>query len=77
MIQRGLDICKQKRYALVLVLGNPAYYERFGFSHELARNIRSDYSHAGRAWMALELLPTALSQGLCQAEYAEPFALLR
>ena len=58
LVRRGLGVCRERGKSIVVVLGHPAYYGRFGFSTELAKNLRGPYS--GNAWMALELIPGAL-----------------
>lgn len=55
----GLDLCRAGRTAAVFVLGDPAYYARFGFSAEEARTVASPY--AGKHFMGLALKPLALS----------------
>jgi hypothetical protein len=56
--RRGLELCLERGKSIVVVLGHPGYYPRFGFSTELAQHLRGPYS--GDAWMALELIPGAL-----------------
>jgi len=63
LVRRGLEVCRERGRAAVVVVGHPSYYPRFGFSAELAKTIRSRYSGAGEAWMALELRPGALVGG--------------
>lgn len=60
LVRRGLELCRERGVSLVVVLGHPGYYPRFGFDARLARNLRSPYP-AGQAWMALELVPGSLS----------------
>jgi putative acetyltransferase len=59
LIREGLEVCRQHGESIVIVVGHPRYYPRFGFSHKLARNLRCPFF--GKAWMALELRPGALS----------------
>ncbi|MEV6598967.1 N-acetyltransferase [Actinoplanes sp. NPDC051346] len=40
---------------LVLVLGDPAYYRRFGFTPAMPYGITSPWSHLGDAWQVLAL----------------------
>lgn len=60
LVQRGLEECKRLGHAIVIVLGHPAYYPRFGFSAALAKSLECPYGDCGEAWMALELIPGAL-----------------
>jgi putative acetyltransferase len=58
LVREGLRRLLDLGETVVIVLGEPAYYERFGFSAERAMRLRSRYS--GPAFMALELVPRAL-----------------
>jgi putative acetyltransferase len=58
LVRAGLEACRQKGYSIVVVVGHPGYYPRFGFAAELAQPLQSPY--AGEAFMALELVPRAL-----------------
>jgi putative acetyltransferase len=63
LINAGLDACRARGESLVIVLGHPTYYPRFGFSAALAaRTLRAPFS--GEAFMALELKPGILD-GVC------------
>ena len=62
LVRRGLEVCQERGKHIVVVLGHPEYYPRFGFSPELAKSLDSRYSaEAGDAWMAIELTPGALA----------------
>ncbi len=71
LIREGLDRCVREGHRIVLLLGHPGYYPRFGFSAERAGNLSSPYS--GDAFMALELAPGALSGVVGEFEFAPPF----
>lgn len=58
MIGYGMRRCREDSAMAVFVLGDPGYYRRLGFRHDLAQAIESPYS--GRPFMALELTPGAL-----------------
>jgi putative acetyltransferase len=63
LARRGIEVCRERRRAALIVLGHPTYYPRFGFSAEVARRVRSKYSEKGQAYMAMELTPGALAIG--------------
>jgi putative acetyltransferase len=71
LIQEGLRRCVGLGHSVVIVLGDPDYYSRFGFSSALARKLRSRYS--GEAFMALELTPQALNGVKGDVRYPPPF----
>ncbi len=72
LTRRGLDVCQEQGHTIVIVLGHPHYYPRFGFSAELARPLESPY--AGESFMALELVPGALEGIRGRVAYPPPFA---
>ena len=76
VIRHGLRICAERDCAAVFVLGDPDYYARFGFSHELAKRVSSPYSHAGSAWMALEFQPSSISNVSAEADYPQAFNMV-
>ncbi|MBY0375007.1 MAG: N-acetyltransferase [Bryobacteraceae bacterium] len=60
LIRHGHSLLADRGYELVIVLGHPDYYPRFGFSADLAdRHLRSEFSGSPE-FMALELSPGAL-----------------
>lgn len=46
LIRYGLDHARQNRAKAVVVLGDPAYYRRFGFSAKAAENLSTPFSIA-------------------------------
>lgn len=74
LVRRGLDVCRERGFPIVLVVGHPDYYPRFGFSAEKARALESAY--AGEAFQALELAPGALDGVQGRVRYPEAFSLV-
>lgn len=74
MVEAGIDACRKRGCRIVLVLGHPEFYQRFGFSAELARPLESPFG-GGEAWMALELAPEALRGVEGRVEYPPPFQM--
>jgi len=60
LVRGGLEESRRLGHAIVIVLGHPNYYPRFGFSAGMAQTLECPYGDAGPAWMALELIPGAL-----------------
>lgn len=73
LIARGLDLLRENGERIVLVLGHPEYYPRFGFSAENARNLESPFPP--EAYMALELIPGALDGVRGKVKYPRAFGL--
>jgi putative acetyltransferase len=58
LITRGIELLRQRNEVIVIVLGNPDYYLRFGFSAEKSRSLKSPFPP--EAFMAMELTDGAL-----------------
>ncbi|MGD9854015.1 MAG: GNAT family N-acetyltransferase [Planctomycetaceae bacterium] len=74
LVRRGLELCAAAGHNIVLVVGHPEFYPRFGFSREHAARLESPYQ--GDAFMALELVPGALNGVTGRVRYARPFESL-
>ena len=73
LIETGLEELRRLDESVVLVVGNPLYYSRFGFSTELAEEYPCVYS--GGSFMALHLGETAhVAPGV--ARYPDAFGLV-
>lgn len=73
LVHEGLARCRAAGAGFVVVLGDPAFYRRFGFSSALGRRLRAPFE--GDALMALELRPGALGAGATRIAYAEAFGV--
>jgi putative acetyltransferase len=72
LVRRGLEVCKEQGHRIVVVVGHPHFYQRFGFSSKLAAELESPYS--GReSFMAVELVPGALDGVTGRVQYPPPF----
>lgn len=72
LIRTGIAVARARGITAIFVLGDPAYYARFGFSVEAARDFASPY--AGAHWQVLNLSGAALPGG--RVTHAGPFAAL-
>jgi putative acetyltransferase len=59
LVAAGLDACRALGTELVIVLGHPEYYPRFGFHPAVRLGLDSDYDVQDEVFMALELQPGA------------------
>jgi putative acetyltransferase len=74
LVRRGLEVCKERGHRIVVVLGHPTFYQRFGFSALAAARLDSPFS--GReSFMAVELVPGALNQISGKVVYPPPFEI--
>ena len=59
LVEAGLERCRDLGARLVIVLGEPGYYPRFGFEPASRLGLRSTYDVPDEAFMALPLDPDA------------------
>ena len=74
LVRAGLDRARELDHAIVIVLGHPEYYPRFGFSSARARGVNPPFPTRDEAFMVLELQPHALDGVSGVVEYSAPFA---
>jgi predicted N-acetyltransferase YhbS len=60
MIIFGLQEARELGYRVVVVLGHPSYYPKFGFRKASQWNITSPFPAPDEAFMAAELIPESL-----------------
>lgn len=72
LTNHALNELRRLDQQVVVVLGHPAYYPRFGFSALLARSLDAPYS--GASFMVLELSPGALAGKRWKVAYPPAFA---
>ena len=73
LIRYGLDLLCGRGEKVVIVVGHPDYYPRFGFSREKARALESPFPV--EAFMAMELSPGALEGVRGRVVYPAAFGL--
>ena len=73
LIKEGLERMRGLGERIVLVLGHPDYYPRFGFSAQVASGLSSPFHP--EAFMALELSPGALDGIRGSVRYPAAFGL--
>lgn len=73
LVAAAIAQSRDEGHQIIIVLGHPAFYPRFGFSAELARPLQSPFS--GDAWMALELVSGALTGVSGRVVYPPPFGI--
>lgn len=70
LVQTALQQLQRQGWGLVLVLGEPDYYGRFGFTADAARDLHSSY--AGKYFLALDLQQQTTTGTRVQGRVAFP-----
>ena len=73
LIVHGLELLKNQGEGIVIVVGHPDYYPRFGFSSAKAMALESPFPR--EAFMALELVEGALEGVHGAVSYPPAFGL--
>jgi len=61
LVHAGLEECRHLGHEIVVVLGHPDYYPRFGFVLANPRGIDCEFEVPEEAWMILEITEGALA----------------
>lgn len=73
LVEQGLAACRKLGHHIVVVLGHPELYPRFGFKLASKCNITAPFPVPDEAFMVLGLTPGALVGVEGMVEYPEPF----
>jgi len=74
LVPEGLEWCRSLGHRIVVVVGHPDYYPRFGFSPARARGLEAPFPVPDEAFLALELVPGALDGITGVVQYPPPFS---
>ena len=74
LVRAGLRECQRIGANVVVVLGHPEYYPRFGFVPASQKGLTSEYPVPDEVFMALELEPSALKGRRGLVKYRPEFA---
>jgi putative acetyltransferase len=61
LVRAGLEECRHLGHEIVVLVGHPDYYPRFGFVPARSKGIECEFEVPDEAWMLLELREGALS----------------
>jgi putative acetyltransferase len=75
LIEAGMAACLSAGFGWVVVMGEPAYYSRFGFRPASVFGLSDEYG-GGPAFQVVELIPGGLPSGAGLVRYAPEFASL-
>ena len=73
LVRDGLEECRRLGHRIVVVVGHPAYYPRFGFSPARARGLEAPFPVPDEAFLALELVRGALDGIAGVVKFPPPF----
>lgn len=73
LVRRGLEECRSLGQEIVVVLGHPEYYPRFGFVPARGKGLSCEYPVPDEVFMALELREGALSGRKGLVKYGPEF----
>ncbi len=73
LVRLGLEEARRLGHRVVIVLGHPGYYPRFGFQPAGPLGIRSPFAAPSEAFLVLGLEPGALEGLRGQVEYPPEF----
>ena len=72
LIWAGLEFCRVQGYDFIVLLGDPGYYSRFGFTPARAFGLSSDYGDSDE-FQVLELRPGVLVGASGKVKYTPEF----
>jgi putative acetyltransferase len=76
LIREGLATCKRTRHGFAVVLGEPAYYRRFGFDRADRRGLGNEYD-VSEEFLVIELEAGAIPSSGGVVRYGPEFAAFR
>ena len=75
LVRDGLERCRTLGHRIVVVVGHPNYYPRFGFCPARARGLEAPFPVPDEAFMVLELVPGALDGVAGMVRFPPPFGV--
>lgn len=76
LVLAGLEACRTTGATVVVVLGHPSYYPRFGFQPAMPLGIEPPFAVPSEAFMVAELTPGGLAGHKGTVRYRPEFALV-
>ncbi len=73
LVKHGLEECRKLGHKIVVVVGHPEYYPRFGFVKAGEKGVKLPFEAPDDVFMVLELVPGALSGVHGEIEYPPEF----
>ena len=73
LVEKGLECCRTFGHQIVIVVGHPDYYPRFGFSSARTRGLEALFPVPDEAFMVIELAQGVLNGISGVVVYPAPF----
>jgi putative acetyltransferase len=73
LVMEGLERYRSLGHRIVVVLGHPKYYPRFGFTSARAKGLEAPFPVPDEAFMVAELVPGGLDTVSGMTVYPAPF----
>jgi len=73
MVREGLGRCRNLGHKIVVVVGHPEFYPRFGFSSARAKGLEAPFPVPDEAFMVIKLVSDALDGVSGMIIYPAPF----
>jgi len=73
LVKQGLEECQRLGHKVVIVIGYPMYYTRFGFSSATAKGLSAPFPVPDEAFMILEIVPGTLDSISGMVKYPPVF----
>ncbi len=73
LVREGLERCRSLGHKIVVVVGHPEFYPRFGFTPARAKGLEAPFPVPDEAFMVTELVPGALDGISGMIVYPAPF----
>jgi len=73
LVKAGLEECRRLGQEIVVVLGHPDYYPRFGFIPARQKGIECEFEVPDEAWMILELTEGILAGRIGTVKFQPEF----
>jgi len=74
LVRRALEECRRLGHSVVVVLGGPEFYARFGFVPAAGHGLRCEYDVPEESFMVARLAPVALREPRGLVRYHSAFA---
>jgi putative acetyltransferase len=75
LVKAGLAECRRLEYECVVVVGDPAFYSRFGFSPARAYGLECPFPVPDEVFMVVEIIHGVLAGKGGTVKYADPFSV--